>query len=319
MLALRVVLARRAAQFATLNYHNNRTFSCIQHGKFNNRLITQHTRMAPQFPLLSRQYSTNQKNKEGENNEENKEEKIKDEEAEKQEGLEGEGKEGEGKEKEGEVKEEDLVEPAWRTARAGEFQKKQPTHQEAKIPESIAYLYWILGFTGLGIGIYEIYKSVSFAQKENTADPNLLYRKVLDESIKAIQANQKIVDKLARTACVVEESMVQCQSFSTVTSISYPLLQTNTAARVGTVYIDVVREEDTFNLKSAYVDFVYGKQLDLIEAGIIKPEKFSFYLFSREFSVEESMKQMYEMAAQQEQMHLQQQQQRQQQQQQQRR
>lgn len=287
----RVVFTRRAAVLAASATGRHLR---LPQSAFNTRQVrlVPVARPLPQLQAFARFYSTQpqQKNTEGES----KEEEAKEE---KEENKENKEETEEGKEKENEDKKEDdtpIVEPAWRTSRAGTFQKQQSAQNEVKVSEAYTYLFYALALGGFGLAVWEGYKAVAFAQKESSADPSLVYRRVLDDSIKAITANQRVIDRFAKVQSIIEDSLVQCQAFGKVTSISFPLLQPTTAARVGTVYIDIERVEDTFYLKSAYVDFVFGKTFDLVEAGIIKPSDYQFYLFSREFSMEESMKQMYE-------------------------
>ena len=210
---------------------------------------------------------------------------------EKEEGKEEGNTEKEGTEKEGEEKKEDIEtpieEPGWKTTRAGTFQAQKEGKQVTK---EFAILFWLLGLGGFSIGAYQVYKTFTTQYKEGQVDPGQLFRKVLEKSIKDITTNQKAIDTFFKSPSVVEEGMAQCQMFGHVTTLSFPLLQPNTAARLGTVYVDLLREEDTYEIKSAYVDSVYGKTLDLIAEGIITAEKYD--LFDSEFSAQKSMEQM---------------------------
>jgi hypothetical protein len=204
-----------------------------------------------------------------------------------------------GKKEEENIDNTPIIEPEWKTARAGTFQKKSPVQHEVKVSQSVAYIWWILGFGGFIITTYEIYRMVATASKENSADPNLIYRKSLEQAIKSITENQKLLNKYARTPSVVEDGLISCQTFSNTTSISFPILQQTTGARVGNVYLDLVREGDYYTLRNANIDFVFGFSLDLVEAKVLDPNNYNFYLFAPEFSMQESFRQLEEQMKQQ--------------------
>lgn len=194
---------------------------------------------------------------------------------------------------------EPIEEPEWKTSRAGTYQKQQTQQQERKISKGLAWTYFLVGVAGVVIISIQMYDTVSTAYRENSADPNLVYRRALEQSIKDISDNQRKINRIAGVPCIVEEAMVQCQAFGKATSIAYPLLQSNTAARVGTVYVDLERDGDFFHLTNAYVDFVWGRHIDLVKEGMVAAERYSYNLFDPEFSMSESMRIMMEQAQQQ--------------------
>lgn len=249
----------------------------------------------PTLWATTRTYSTHpEQDKQNQHKQEpNTENNTNQKEESKEENKEEENEEGKQKEEKAEEKVDDtpIEEPSWKTSRAGSFQKQQAQqNKEAKIPKELALLYWLVGLGGLSVAIYNLYNSATTQYKEGQADPGQLFRKVLEQSVKDITQNQKAIDTFFKSPCVVEDGMANCQMFGNVTTLSYPLLQPNTAARLGTVYVDIVREGDFYEVKSAYVDSVLGKTFDLIEAGIIKAER--HFLFDPEFSAQRSMELM---------------------------
>lgn len=251
----------------------------------------------PSHFLQPRFYSTTQnpENKKDENTTENSEQKTEEptkEETQKQQ------EEDANKEK----KEEDIIEPEWKTTSARarpSFQKKQAGPQEVKVSKELAGLYWLLGLAGAAICIYKGVELFQTMSKENSAVPDLVFRKALEQLMKTIMSNQQAIEKQAKGPCVPDEQMVQRQMFDggKITTVTFPLLQpVGNFAKLGTVYMDLEREGDYFHLRHAYIDFVWGKSYDLVEAGLVKPEEYTFFLFDQEFSAMEYMKLMQQEA-----------------------
>ncbi len=169
--------------------------------------------------------------------------------------------------KEEEIPDENL---SWRV-KAGEYSRGREGRKGYRVGKNAAYFHWIVGGATLAFVLAKVVLFFYEAYNLPQGDPNLIVQYMMNQIFDSIKQHQSVINKFAKGPAVAEETMVQVQMYGNVTVITFPLLQPNTAARVGTVYVDLVQEKRAMKIAHAYVDFVWGSSLDIY--GLMKEKE----------------------------------------------